>query len=99
MPVHILVNNSGGPNPGPASEADPESFLGAFKQHLICNQLLMQTFLQGMHGLGLGSSPKVVEAFDLSRFRRLVDLGGATGHLAIAAPTDRAFQTAGTRRR
>ena len=24
-------------------------------------------------------------AFDLSRFRRLVDLGGATGHLAIAA--------------
>jgi acetylserotonin N-methyltransferase len=27
----------------------------------------------------------VVAAFDLSRFRRLVDLGGATGHLAIAA--------------
>ena len=44
-----------------------------------------QTFLQGMHGLGILSSPKVVEAFDLSRFRRLVDLGGATGHLAIAA--------------
>src|SRR5205807_2692510 len=30
-------------------------------------------------------SPHVVSAFDLSRFRRLVDLGGATGHLAIAA--------------
>jgi acetylserotonin O-methyltransferase len=44
-----------------------------------------QTFVQGMHGLGLLSSPKVVEAFDLSRFRRLADLGGATGHLAIAA--------------
>jgi acetylserotonin N-methyltransferase len=27
----------------------------------------------------------VVAAFDLSRFRRLIDLGGATGHLAIAA--------------
>jgi acetylserotonin N-methyltransferase len=27
----------------------------------------------------------VVEAFDLSRFQKLVDLGGATGHLAIAA--------------
>jgi acetylserotonin N-methyltransferase len=27
----------------------------------------------------------VVDAFDLSRFRRLADLGGATGHLAIAA--------------
>jgi acetylserotonin N-methyltransferase len=31
------------------------------------------------------SSPKVVAAFDLSRYRRLVDVGGATGHLAIAA--------------
>jgi acetylserotonin N-methyltransferase len=42
-------------------------------------------FLMGMHGFGLISSPKVVAAFDLGRFRRLVDLGGATGHLAIAA--------------
>lgn len=42
-------------------------------------------FLLGMHGYGQISSPQVVEAFDLSRFRRLIDLGGATGHLAIAA--------------
>jgi acetylserotonin O-methyltransferase len=45
----------------------------------------MREFLMGMHGQGLLSSPKVVTAFDLSRFHRLVDLGGATGHLAIAA--------------
>ena len=38
-----------------------------------------------MHGFGLISSPEVVGAFDLGRFRRLVDLGGATGHLALAA--------------
>jgi acetylserotonin N-methyltransferase len=38
-----------------------------------------------MHGFGLISSPHVVGAFDLGRFRKLVDLGGATGHLAIAA--------------
>ncbi len=42
-------------------------------------------FLLGMHGYGLISSPQVVTAFDLGRFRRLVDLGGATGHLAMAA--------------
>jgi acetylserotonin N-methyltransferase len=42
-------------------------------------------FLMGMHGYGLISSPQVVAAFDLSRFHRLVDVGGATGHLAIAA--------------
>ncbi len=42
-------------------------------------------FLMGMHGFGLLSSPEVAATFDLSRFRRLVDLGGATGHLAIVA--------------
>jgi acetylserotonin N-methyltransferase len=42
-------------------------------------------FIAGMHGFGLMSSPRVVAAFDLGRFRRLVDLGGATGHLAVAA--------------
>ncbi|MBI3209925.1 MAG: homocysteine methyltransferase [Candidatus Solibacter usitatus] len=42
-------------------------------------------FLLGMNGFGLIGSPKVVAAFDLSQFRKLVDLGGATGHLAMAA--------------
>ena len=42
-------------------------------------------FLLGMHGQGQLSSPEVVKAFDLSRFKQLVDLGGATGHLAMAA--------------
>ena len=42
-------------------------------------------FLLGMHGFGMMTSPSVVTAFDLSRFRRIVDLGGATGHLPMAA--------------
>ncbi len=42
-------------------------------------------FLLGMHGFGVISSPHVVRAFDLGRFRRIVDLGGATGHLVVAA--------------
>ena len=41
-------------------------------------------FLWGMHGFGMISSPEVASAFDLSGYRHLVDLGGATGHLAIA---------------
>ena len=45
----------------------------------------MRDFLLGMHGFGMISSPEVVAAFDLQRFRRITDLGGATGHLAIAA--------------
>ncbi len=45
----------------------------------------LRTFIAGMHGFGLLSSPSVVAAFDLSRFSRMVDLGGATGHLPMAA--------------
>lgn len=42
-------------------------------------------FLRGMHGFGMTTSPLIAAAFDLGSFRRMVDLGGATGHLAIAA--------------
>jgi acetylserotonin N-methyltransferase len=58
---------------------------GGIFDHFFQTEEAMRTFLQGMHGFGALSSPKVVAAFDLSRFHRLVDLGGATGHLAIAA--------------
>src|ERR1700693_2091888 len=58
---------------------------GSIFDHFFRTQEAKETFVQGMHGLGVLSSPKVVEAFDLSQFRRIVDLGGATGHLAIAA--------------
>jgi acetylserotonin N-methyltransferase len=58
---------------------------GGIFDHFFQTEQAMRTFLQGMHGFGRLSSPKVVAAFDLSRFHRLVDLGGATGHLAIAA--------------
>jgi acetylserotonin O-methyltransferase len=58
---------------------------GSIFDHFFRTEEAKETFVRGMHGLGILSSPKVVQAFDLSRFRRMVDLGGATGHLAIAA--------------
>lgn len=58
---------------------------GPIFEHFFQSKDAMHTFLMGMHGFGVLSSPRVVAAFDLSGFRRLVDLGGATGHLAIAA--------------
>jgi acetylserotonin N-methyltransferase len=57
----------------------------AIFEHFFKTDEAMHDFLMGMHGFGQISSPAVVAAFDLSRFRRLVDLGGATGHLALAA--------------
>jgi acetylserotonin N-methyltransferase len=58
---------------------------GALFDHFYKTESARRDFLMGMHGFGMLSSPKVVAAFDLSRFKRLVDLGGATGHLAQAA--------------
>jgi acetylserotonin N-methyltransferase len=58
---------------------------GPIFSHFFKTEESMREFLMGMHGYGIISSPHVVAAFDLGRYRRLVDLGGATGHLAIAA--------------
>ena len=70
----------GGPRWKQAFGAD-----GSIFDHFFKTEDDMRMFLKGMHGLGLLSSPAVVAAFDLSRFHRVLDLGGATGHLAIAA--------------
>jgi acetylserotonin N-methyltransferase len=58
---------------------------GPLFSHFFRTEEAKRDFLSGMHGFGRLSSPKVVRAFDLGRFSRLVDLGGATGHLAMAA--------------
>jgi len=58
---------------------------GPLFNHFFRTPEAQRAFLLGMHGFGMLSSPRVVTAFDLSDFRTLADLGGATGHLAIAA--------------
>ncbi len=58
---------------------------GPLFSHFFRTEEAMQAFLMGMHGYGMQSSPLIVSAFDLSRFRCMADLGGATGHLALAA--------------
>jgi acetylserotonin O-methyltransferase len=58
---------------------------GGIFNHFFRTPESQRSFLLGMHGFGMLSSPRVVTAFDLSRFHTLADLGGATGHLAIAA--------------
>jgi len=53
--------------------------------HFFSTDEIKRDFLTGMHGFGRISSPAVAAAFDLTDFGSLVDLGGATGHLALAA--------------
>src|SRR6185436_115309 len=44
-PVHILVNNTGGPAPGNAFDAKGEEYLKAFTSHLLSNQVLVQALV------------------------------------------------------
>jgi 3-oxoacyl-[acyl-carrier protein] reductase len=50
----ILINNTGGPPAGKAFEADIASFILAFNQHLVCNQLLVQVCLPTMRAQQFG---------------------------------------------
>lgn len=47
-PIDIVINNTGGPAPGPLAEAKPEDFQQAIEMHLFASHLIMQTVLPGM---------------------------------------------------
>ena len=53
-PFHILLNNTGGPPPGPIVGATPEDFLKALNRHLIGNQILSQLLIPEMKKAGYG---------------------------------------------
>ncbi|RYY39906.1 MAG: SDR family oxidoreductase [Chitinophagaceae bacterium] len=53
-PVHILVNNSGGPAAGPVVDATADQFLQAFQQHLLTNHRLTTGVIGSMKGAGYG---------------------------------------------
>lgn len=41
-PIHILVNNTGGPAGGPIANAGVDEFVQAIHNHLLCNHVLTQ---------------------------------------------------------
>jgi 3-oxoacyl-[acyl-carrier protein] reductase len=53
-PVHILVNNTGGPPAGPILDASEEEFIAAFNQHLICNHILTKAVVPCMKAASYG---------------------------------------------
>lgn len=52
--AHILINNTGGPKPGLIAEEDEQKFIDAFKQHVVCNQVLAKAVIPGMKSAGYG---------------------------------------------
>ncbi len=59
-PVHILVNNSGGPPPGPILSADIAAFEAAVRAHLLANQVRAQELIPGMRESGYGRIVNVI---------------------------------------
>jgi 3-oxoacyl-[acyl-carrier protein] reductase len=59
-PIDILVNNTGGPPPGPAHEAAPEAFEQAFRQHVMAFQTLVRAIVPGMKERRVGRIINVI---------------------------------------
>lgn len=53
-PVHILVNNTGGPNAGQIEYATTDEFMLAFNRHLICNHIITQAVIPSMKDAAYG---------------------------------------------
>ncbi|MEO8587966.1 MAG: SDR family oxidoreductase [Flavobacteriales bacterium] len=71
-PVDILVNNTGGPPPGLAHEADPTAFMDAFRLHLIGYQTLVRSVVPGMKKRGSG---RIINVISTSVKQPLPNLG------------------------
>jgi 3-oxoacyl-[acyl-carrier protein] reductase len=82
-PVHILINNTGGPSSGPLVDAMPDEFLNAIRMHVVCNQLLVQAVLPGMKSAGFG---RVINIISTSVREPIPGLGVSnTTRWAVAA--------------
>jgi len=71
-PIHILVNNTGGPAGGPVLDAAADEFLNAFSAHLVCSHILAQAVVPGMKKEGYG---RIVNIVSTSVRQPIPDLG------------------------
>jgi len=71
-PVHILINNTGGPPGGSIATASVAAFMDAFTRHLLANQTLVQAVLPGMQSANWG---RIVNVISTSVKEPIVGLG------------------------
>lgn len=71
-PIDILVNNTGGPPPGPAHEADIATYAAAFALHLLSFQTLVRAIVPGMKARGHG---RIINVISTSVKQPLSNLG------------------------
>ena len=59
-PIHILINNTGGPAAGPIHKAAEEDLVKAFGQHVLTSRILVNAVLPGMRAAGYGRIINVI---------------------------------------
>ena len=70
--IQILINNTGGPAPGPANTALSDDFISAFNQHLVVNHELMKLILPSMKTSQYG---RIINVISTSVKQPLIGLG------------------------
>lgn len=71
-PIHVLINNTGGPPGGPLLQATEAAILAALSRHLLASHLLVQKLLPGMSEAGYG---RIVQILSTSVREPIDNLG------------------------
>ncbi|MEK9138997.1 MAG: SDR family NAD(P)-dependent oxidoreductase, partial [Bacteroidota bacterium] len=71
-PIHILINNTGGPKGGSVVDAELQEFVNTFSQHLLCNHILAQAVIPGMKAARYG---RIVNIISTSVKQPIPELG------------------------
>ena len=71
-PIHILINNTGGPKGGPILQATEDEFLQAFSRHILSAHRLLQLLLSGMKEAGYG---RIINVISTSVYEPIPNLG------------------------
>ena len=59
-PIHILINNTGGPAPGLISESTADQLTNAFANHILVSNMLAQLLIPGMKASNYGRIINIV---------------------------------------
>jgi 3-oxoacyl-[acyl-carrier protein] reductase len=70
--IDIVINNTGGPNAGPISNAKEEDFIAAFQAHLINNHNIVLAVVEGMKERNFG---RIINIISTSVKQPLPNLG------------------------
>lgn len=71
-PVHILVNNTGGPASGPLTEATADALLAGLSRHVLSYQRIVRAVMPGMKEAGFG---RIVNIISTSVIQPIKGLG------------------------